>query len=57
MFSGVNADAILSSWIDTDIETRYGEIKSVDQFSASELFYHSFIDKFIIPLADGTFIS
>lgn len=57
LFSGNQANSIISTWIDTDIETRYGETKSVDQFSTAELFYHNFIDKFINPLADGLFIA
>lgn len=57
LFSGNQADSIISTWIDTDIETRYGETKSVDQFSTSELFYHNFVDKFINPLSDGLFIA
>ena len=56
LFSGDRANAILSTYIDNEIETEFGETKGVDQFTTSELFYHSFMNKFVIPMQNNIFI-
>lgn len=57
LFSGSHSNAILATSIDLDLETQYKEIKTVDQYSTSELFYHSFVNKFIIPMQENIFIA
>ena len=57
LFSGIKADAILSTYIDNEVETEFGETKGIDQFTTSELFYHSFMNKFIIPMQKNIFVA
>ena len=58
LFSGeTGAYNIVDTIIDTDVETRNGR-KSVDQFTTSELLYHSLVNKFIYGIQNtGMFIS
>lgn len=58
LFSGeTGAYNIVDTIIDTDVETRNGK-KSVDQFTTSELLYHSLVNKFIYGIQNtGMFIS
>lgn len=57
LFSGNNAYNIVDTVIDTDVETFNGT-KSVDQFTTSELLYHSLVNKFIYGIQNtGMFIS
>ena len=57
LFSGKGAYSIVDTVIDTDVETYNGN-KSVDQFTTSELLYHSLVNKFIHGIQDtGMFIS
>lgn len=58
LFSGeAGAYNIIDTIIDTDVETRNGR-KSVDQFTTSELLYHSLVNKFIYGIQNtGMFIS
>lgn len=57
LFSGNKSNSILITSIDEGIKTYYGENKSIDQCSNSELFYHSFMDKFILPMQNNLFVS
>ena len=45
-----NPNSIIGIVIDTDVRTNSGKIKSVSSFSSSELLYHNFINKFILPM-------
>lgn len=48
-----NPNSIIGIVIDTDVRTSTGKIKSVSSFSSSELLYHNFINKFILPMQRG----
>lgn len=57
LFSGNNSKYIIDTYIDTDVQTLNG-IKSVDQFTTSELLYHFLTNKFIYGMQQmGLFIS
>lgn len=46
-------EAIVGVVIDTDIRTNSGRVKQVASFSTSELLYHNFVNKFILPMQNG----
>ncbi len=46
-------DSIVGIVIDTDIRTNTGKVKNVSSFSTSELLYHNFINKFVLPMQKG----
>lgn len=48
-----NPNSIIGIVIDTDVRTNTGKVKSVSSFSPSELLYHNFINKFILPMQKG----
>ena len=48
-----NINSIKGIVIDTDIRTSSGKVKSVASFSSSELLYHNFINKFVLPMQNG----
>ena len=53
-FSG-NKNALLNVTIDSDIKTKYGDVKQVKNMTEKELLYHAFVQNFLIPLhEDGT---
>ena len=45
-----NPNSIVGIVLDTDVRTSSGKVKSVSSFSVSELLYHNFINKFILPM-------
>lgn len=46
-------ESIVGVVIDTDARTNSGKIKQVASFSTSELLYHNFVNKFVIPMQRG----
>ena len=48
-----NPNSIIGVVIDTDIRTSSDKVKSVSSFSSSELLYHNFINKFVLPMQRG----
>ena len=48
-----NPNSIIGVVIDTDVKTSTGKVKSVSAFSSSELLYHNFINKFVLPMQRG----
>lgn len=50
------AESITGIVIDTDVKTQSGKVKQVSAFTTSELLYHNFINKFVIPMQQGKMI-
>lgn len=49
-------ETILGIIIDTDVRTESGQSKNVSAFTTSELLYHNFMNKFVLPMQQGKMI-